>query len=171
MCINTWKTTSSLLWREFSWKVQMRYFKTPIIQSKYNKDITASCWRNCGEKKANHTHILYSCPVLNQFWSKVKEEIDNIFQCNLSLSPKDILLGKSPQALSLPSDKYLYRILRITAIKQITKNWMNAAAPQIIKWKETIKEIYVMEKITHRIRNISDVFETRWERITKTDII
>lgn len=129
VCTNTWKTTNSLVWREFSWKVQIRYFKTPIVQSKYNNEITASCWRNCEENNANYTHILYSCSVLKQFWSKVREEMDNIFQCNLFLTTKHLLLGKSPNALSLSSDKYLYRILRITAIKQITRFWLKPLAP------------------------------------------
>lgn len=39
MCV---KTTNSSFWREFSWKLQIRYFKTPTIQAKYDNKITAS---------------------------------------------------------------------------------------------------------------------------------
>ena len=165
MCFNTWKTTNSQFWREFSWKLQIRYFITPMIQSKFNSNIAPGCWRKCGESKANYTHILYSCPVLEEYWSAVKEEMGKIFKCDLSLGLQNLLLGTLPKALSLKSDKYLYRILRITAIKQITK--LKPKPPQISKWNESIKEIYNMERITHSIRNLNAVFELRWKKINE----
>ncbi len=31
------KTTSSLFWKEFAWKINMKYFLTPEITSKYKR--------------------------------------------------------------------------------------------------------------------------------------
>ena len=31
------RMTNSPTWREFSWKLEMRYFKTPFIMSKYGR--------------------------------------------------------------------------------------------------------------------------------------
>lgn len=39
MCKNIHYTTISMYWREYVWKVLMRYFKTPLIQSKYKDSI------------------------------------------------------------------------------------------------------------------------------------
>ena len=52
------ETTNSKYWKEYSWKVLICYFKTPLIQSKYKENKTSRCWRECNEQTANHTHIL-----------------------------------------------------------------------------------------------------------------
>lgn len=96
MSDNTWKTTSSLRWR----KIQLRFFKTPVIQAKYSKEVTSSCWWRCGEAEANQTHIFFSCPVLQQYWTEISETMENIFQCTLVLRPEQLLLGRIPQSLS-----------------------------------------------------------------------
>lgn len=58
------------------------------------------------------------------------------------LEPQQLLPSITPQLLSLQTDSDL---VRVTALKQITNKWLNPAAPQIGKWKDTINEIYKME--------------------------
>ena len=91
--------------------------------------------------------------------------MDSIFQCRFFGGPEQILLGRTPLHLSLQTDKNLFRILRVTALKQITKNCLKPVAPQQSKWKDLINEVYEMEIINHRIRNVSKLFEVRWKRI------
>ena len=134
----------TLLCREYSWTIQSRCFITPIIQQQYNCDITPNCWRNCGESRANHIHILYSCTVLNHFWTEVYKVLDDMLEHSRSLNPEHMFLGRTPHTLVLQNDKYLFRILRITALKQMTRNWLKPLAPQISNWEETINEIYSM---------------------------
>lgn len=58
---------------------------------------------------------------------------------------------------SISDERYLFRILRITGLKQ-----KKTKPPDLIKWKSLIQEVKVMEKGTHKIRNMEDVFEKRW---------
>lgn len=43
ICKNVQKSTHSNYWKEFSWKIINRYFKTPNIQKKY-RNVTSECW-------------------------------------------------------------------------------------------------------------------------------
>lgn len=52
VCQIQWKTTTSLAWREFSWKNMVRFFLTPK-QKGYNTNNT-DCWRQCQTDKADH---------------------------------------------------------------------------------------------------------------------
>ena len=66
---------------------------------------------------------------------------------NVTFKPPKLSLGNPPKTLFLKSDKYLYRILRITAIKQITeklvqtkfttnKHMERINKRKYIKWKD-----------------------------------
>lgn len=74
--------------------------------------------------------------MLQQYWIEVCEAMDSIFQCQLFLGPEQLLLGRTPQPLSQQTDKYLFKFFRVAALKQITKNWLKPAAPQLSKWKD-----------------------------------
>ena len=119
----------------------------------------ARCWRNCGEGRAHQAHIFWTCPVLKHFWVRVGEKMNRVLQCSLPLGPEHIILRMTPSQISLTPNRHMYRILRIVAIKQITKNWLKPDVTQITKWKAAIKEMYNMKRITYRIRNRCDVFE------------
>jgi len=58
---NMWKlhqtSTSSRIWREFSWKNLVRFFITPKVKSKQlNRNI--HCWWDCGALNADHSCFL-----------------------------------------------------------------------------------------------------------------
>lgn len=42
------KCLSSPTWKEFGWKLRMRFFRIPIVISKYDNKSNALCWRQCG---------------------------------------------------------------------------------------------------------------------------
>ncbi len=169
---DTWKemnrnvhtTTASPYWREYAWKIQSRYFITPAQQAKYNNKILSNCWRDCGESYANFSHIFWFCPSLQLFWNNIQKEINTIFNCVIHLNADFMLLGKTVDKIQNENDKYLSRILRITALKQITRNWLQKPCPSIVKWRETVQQIYQMEELTYKIRGNLKLFEKRWSK-------
>uniref|UniRef100_A0A3B5LGH6 Uncharacterized protein n=1 Tax=Xiphophorus couchianus TaxID=32473 RepID=A0A3B5LGH6_9TELE len=70
ICTEAQLTTNSNTWREFKWKVIVRFFRTPAITSKMNPTQPSPCWRNCGTQNANHTHIFWA--FIRFFWLNVK---------------------------------------------------------------------------------------------------
>ena len=70
--------------------------------------------------RANHSHISVFCPTLTVFWQLLMDEIKSTFTIKIRLSPVNTILGKSPPVLIQQIDKYLFRILRTAALKQVT---------------------------------------------------
>lgn len=166
-CKRIFRTTQSKYWKEFAWKINMRVFATPKITSKYSSSGRAECWRECGEQEAHHSHIFYFCPVLKKFWGLIQEKTISIFNLKKPLHPLNIILGIIPAEIESRGDKYLYTIIRIAALKQITWNWMNVKAPSINVWKLTVEDIKEMERITYKLRNREDEFMRFWSKWVK----
>ena len=60
------------------------------------------------------------------------------------------------------NDVYLFLIITVALINQITRNWLKEYDLTNPKWKDLVNEIYVMKKITMRIRNQVYFFKKRW---------
>ena len=162
--LSSHKTTASQYWREYAWKFQMRYFLTPIQQAKFQHAITPKCWRDCGEMYAEYSHIFWSCPILKEYWKRIGEEMTKTFKTQVDLSNTFVLLGKTPEGIVKLEDKYLIKILRITAIKLITKNWLQKPSPTIKKWKEMTNQVKEMEILTYKIRGNIKKGVTLWKK-------
>lgn len=160
ICKNIHRTTHSNYWKEFSWKIVNRYFKTPNMQKKY-KD-KSECWRECGEQEADQCHVFWSCKIIQEFWQKSIEELTAMFNIEIKNDPLNLLLGNMPENMK-ENDSHLFLIARITIIKQITNNWLKPCNLIHTKWKDLICKVYEMEKITMRLRNKAEEFESRWE--------
>ena len=61
-CSEGHKITNSPIWKEFEWKTKMRFFRTPVVTSRF-ADTSDLCWKGCG-LVGDHTHI-YSGTVRN----------------------------------------------------------------------------------------------------------
>ena len=125
---------------------------------------SAECWRKFAELEANHAHIFFFCPILKRFWETVQVNIRNTFGLRNPLHPINILLGIIPLEIHREGDKYLYTILRIAALKQITRKWLDAKPPTINNWKITVEDIKEMERITYKMRNREDEFKRNWSK-------
>lgn len=66
--------TRSPMWKQFSWKLKTRYFRTPFLVAKLDKSKPNLCWRNC-KKIGDHTHIFWDCPKLKPYWEGIRTEI------------------------------------------------------------------------------------------------
>lgn len=63
VCIESHKTTDFLFWRGFAWKINMRYFLTPVIMDKY--------------KRVNH--FLYSIyKIIQPYWQEIIRILESI---------------------------------------------------------------------------------------------
>lgn len=159
ICSNVHKTTGSLFWREFAWKILIQFFLTPKSMEKYKGN--SKCWRNCGENEADYLHIFYTCKVIQIFWKEAIEIIEDLFQKKLELKPENVIIGKIPVNIN-PKQKYLFQILRVSALKMITKKWKKSNPPKTEEWITVIQEVYRNEKVTHKIRNKEHVFDKKW---------
>ena len=80
------ESTQSKHWREFAWKISLRFFITPHIIGKTSTVAGSGCWRGCGASKANHAHIFFTCPVIKSFWEEAEDAIKDILDIKESLT-------------------------------------------------------------------------------------
>ena len=156
------KVTSANLWREFQWKIVHRFFRTPLILSKIDPSKTSACWRNCGDESANHTHVFWKCPLLDNFWREIFDLLDRIFVSQLPRNPLLAILGVIPETEMSKKKTYLLHILLTAARKAITLNWLKKDPPTFDTWQSLVKRIYMMEKITFMLRLQNMQFAERW---------
>lgn len=161
------KGISSQLWKEFDWKVKIRFFTTPLVISQYTKNPNAAlCWRKCGIV-GDTTHIFWDCPVIQGFWDKVRKEINSILEVDVTLEPMLFLLGAIPKDSYDPDQRYILRILLLIAKKMITVNWREVKPPTIDQWTERLKYVYTMERMTAVLQMTLDNFEQRWTFVSR----
>lgn len=104
--------TNSGLWREFKWKVVMRYFRTPEIIAKMKPTNPDTCWRNCGTSLGTHSHIFWSCPKICSLWNDIFKVLSTVFQQPLTKDQQLAILGVLPKGFAGNNKTYLLRILQ-----------------------------------------------------------
>lgn len=95
VCEQGHRVTHSPVWKEFNWKLKMRYFKIPSVTSKYDKNNKNLCWMKC-KQIGDHIHIFWDCPILIPFWQGIQAEIQDILKIKLPLNPLHYILGLTP---------------------------------------------------------------------------
>lgn len=163
VCQIQWKTTTSLAWREFSWKNMVRFFLT-LKQKGYSTN-NADCWRQCQTVQADHYHIFWYCPVLAEFWKKVHQNIQDSLVVTVPFRFYFLYLCNFPHDLDLhPSDIKLIPILLVACKKAITRKWLNPHPPSMDDWIDIVYEVFKMERLTYSLRLHKDDFDGLWNR-------
>lgn len=149
-----------MVWRVFGWKSVHRVCITSAQKSQHSG--SASCWRNCGSQEANHYHLFWACPKVNDFWRKIYSELVTIFGTKNKFKWDKLLFGLLRSTSTNIKIKLLFGILSVAARKAITRKWLQPNAPSMESWYDIIYEIFVMERITFSLRLQQHKFEEVW---------
>lgn len=167
LCKCSHKGINSQQWKEFEWKLKMRYFHTPLAMSNFVKDPSATlCWRQCG-KIGDHTHIFWDCPVISGYWKNIKEEIQKIMKREVPSNILFYLLGVVTVDSFSANQRYILHILLLIAKKMVTVSWKTVKTPSITEWKHRLKQVYLMEKMTASLQMKVDLFNQRWHIVNE----
>jgi len=89
---------------------------------------SSNCWKSCGVDKANHLHIFWNCPSINQYWYEIHNCFEIILKIQIPLNFEVMYLGLISSAFP---NKYLFRILTIASKKTIKKKWLQPTLPSL----------------------------------------
>ena len=140
----------------------MRFFITPYLKSK-QLGIPQDCWRVCGSRDANHTHIFWTCPKIQPFWNIVYNTLQKVLGYTIPKECKVMFLGNITESVR-KEDLYLAKILLSAARKAITRLWLKSSIPDQQQWKSIIQSIFIMEKLTYSIRLRDSSFKEKWRK-------
>ena len=165
ICARCHSGIQSQLWKEFDWKVKMRFFRTPLTACPYKENSTNKCWRNC-DMVGDHTHIFWGCPKIKAYWNNIKKELDKIFRTDIPLDPLSTLLDHTQEQMYNKDQCYIMHILLTVARKMITINWMQPGPPTIDMWVKKVRQIYKMEHMTAQLQLKLGRFEEKWTLVS-----
>lgn len=66
------------------------------------------------------------------------------------------------------NDIYSVKILLAAAKKSITRRWCKEEPPAVDDWKDTVEEIFELERLTHKVWIQQFFFEKKWAKWTTT---
>ena len=81
---------------------------------------------------------------------------------DLPLDPRYYILGLVPEGAMDKKKAQLLQILLLVARKMITILWLKPLPPTLHQWKERLKTVYLMEKITAKLHCRMGLFLTLW---------
>lgn len=157
------KVTNSLNWREYGWKLRMRYFRAPFVTSKWSNN-SSDCWRGCG-LLGDHTHIFWDCTKVSEYWKSIQKEITQCLSIDLPMEPIHFILGIVPEDFLEDSQIKLLRTLLLIANKVITASWLRPQPPTIAQWRDRVQEVYQMEYTTAVLHLKLETFINNWSPI------
>lgn len=115
------KGSTNVTTQENGFKIQSRWYRTPVLLHKFKPEIPEVCWR-CHQERGTLLHIWWSCPPLLHYWSDVHRITTQITSYSLDLTAAQFLLHHSP----LP---------HTSCYKSLTMHMINAAKQCIpIHW-------------------------------------
>ncbi len=165
VCASCHKGISSQMWKEFDWKMKMRFFRVPLVVAKFDSSSQlAQCWRGCGDV-GDYVHIFWECPKIQVYWQGVKREISKVLGYDIPMHPVFFLLDGFPPDQFSKSHLFALHILLMAARKIITVNWMKVHQPTLTEWIQRLNQIYIFEKMTADLQLKLDIFQQTWALI------
>lgn len=120
----------------------------------------------CGNINVDHEHIFWNCPKISTYWDDVWLEIKTILSYEIPKTNVVLYLGNLTHDNTQGEDMYLVKILLAASKKAITRLWYKPEPPVREQWLGIVEEIFVMEKLTHKLRLQEDLFLEKWEKWT-----
>ncbi len=105
---------------EMQFKIVHRLHVTPAQRHKVNPKLSNLC-NKCKSLEETLIHCFWSCSKIQQFWTGVLRELENIFCCSLQIGPMTCLLGMNQELPSRFQGTHLLQIVLHCARKCITK--------------------------------------------------
>lgn len=161
ICSKCHRGVGSQLWKEFDWKVKVRFFRTPLQVSIFNIGGINKCWRNCG-MVGDHTHIFWDCPKIQPYWRDIKTELEKILHMDIPFDPVFILLEKTTEQNFSKDLCYILHVLLMIARKMITMHWMQPEPPTVAQWRLRCNQVQLMENMTAILQLKLPLFLRRW---------
>lgn len=128
-------------------KIVHRIHFTKLRLSNIYKDVDPSCDR-CSQTPANHTHMFWSCPSLQSYWTEIFKSLSDITGKNIEPTPLTALFGVSPtQAQLSVLEMDLVSFVTLLARRLILLRWKSSSPPSFSMWIKDVLGFVKLEKI------------------------
>lgn len=129
--------------------------------------IEASCDR-CSFSPADLTHMLWSCPSLNNYWTLIFKSISEALGVALLPCSSIGIFGTPSDTTTITlsaTQKGIIAYTSLLARRRILLCWKSSTPPSVTAWFEDVMSFLKLEKIKYTLRGSVDRFYTYWEPI------
>lgn len=149
-------------------KIIHRWHQTPQQLYKWKLIPVDSCWR-CDEGGASILHILWTCPMLKDWWNNIHKIIFEVLHKRFQISAKLAVLGSTIELQDLHFSSFEVRwiILALTTAKRILlRHWRKRYLPHHEEWSTTMAQLAAYERVTYSLLDKLDQYVFTWSSFT-----
>lgn len=144
-------------------KILHRTHWTKFRLSQIYPTVTPDCDR-CHQTPATHLHMFWSCPTLQQYWTRIFTILSHTLQTPLQPEPLIALFGITSNAVQLSKVKSDFlAFLVLLAKRRILLCWKSPLPPSYEGWIKDVLHFSKLEKIKFSIRGSLTNFFKIWQ--------
>lgn len=92
----------------------------------------------CSQRDADFDHMVWSCPGLKDYWTKIEDMVNGVLSQNLACIPEICLLGLFPRPKSKRLGLRFIDLALLLARRRIALKWKAKQAPLVVKWEDDV---------------------------------
>lgn len=138
----------------------MHYSKARL--AKIFENVDENCSR-CHSAPGTLTHMFWSCPSLNSFWSGVYKTISEAIGIECQPDMYTSIFGTMPlDDRGISRFKDIIAFSTLIARRQILLHWKSSCPPKLSVWLTDLMLYLKLEKIKYTLRGSKDRFYGIW---------
>ena len=147
--------------RQIQFNIFHRTYYTPYRLHKIDSNISSRCQR-CKVTDGDLLHMLWSCPIIEDFWKRAIELTSRVIGIQIEQDPKLWILGDT-SSVNVNYYKKYFILLASTAVKKcILINWKSENSPTVRHWINELVSYCTPEKILYNVRGKHAAFGKIW---------
>lgn len=116
----------------------------------------------CKGELGTFIHVVWSCPVIQQFWSEVVDVINSVGNLHIQMNPIILLLGVCDNLISNTHKRLFVFYTSFYARKTILIKWKQPDPPTVSQWKALVNSTLPLYKLTYINRKCPKKFSKIW---------
>lgn len=121
----------------------------------------------CKTELGTFMHVVWSCPVIQHFWSQVVDNINTVSQLQIGMNPIILLLGICDNITPNTHKRLFVFYASFYARKSILLKWKQPDPPTVSQWRALVNSTLPLYKLTYMNRKCPKKFAKIWGEWTK----
>lgn len=154
ICYRSSHTFRNAAGKETATKIATYWYLTPMRLHKFHPNRSPTCWRGC-DQDGTLLHLLWGCPELSNYWTKILDNVDDLFDTQIPRHPVYVILGL-PNLITYPLKSKRGRQMGLAlgaAIQNILTHWGSPTISTHTGWLHKLWYILGMERIFSTLTN------------------